>query len=445
MNIVIAGAGQVGYHIAKQLSEEKKNVVLIEKDRDKAAFALENLDCIVINGEATNIDTLEEAGCSKADMFIAVTNSDEINIISCLIASSKFHIKKKIARLRSLEYIKQFYLSTDIGIDFIINPETEAAKGIINSVNFGASSDTIIFEDIDIQMRGIYINDNFPLLDKTIIEIKKQINKEFIISGIKREKGELVIPNGFTKVEKGDYIYIVAKQRTIDEILEKIGKARLKVRNIAILGGSKIGIMAARGLNGRRRNIKIIEKNYEKCKDIAKECEHAVVIHGDASDADIFEEENIGDFDVTISATGNEEINLLSALYSKNIGVKRSIALIDKPNYMTMASKLNVDAVVSPKISTVSSILKFIRKGNVVGLYSIFSGEAEALELSISKTSSLANKAIRDAGLPKNALIVAISRNNENIIPDGNVVLRDTDRLVIFAKKEDIPTIEKMV
>ena len=445
MNIIIAGAGQVGYHIAKQLSEEKKNVVLIEKDRDKAAFALENLDCIVINGEATNIDTLEEAGCRKSDMFIAVTNSDEINIISCLIASSKFHVSKKIARLRNLEYIKQFYLSKDIGIDFIINPETEAARSIVNSVNFGASSDIIIFEDIDIQMRGVYINNKSPLLDKTIIEIKKQIDKEFIISGIKREKGEFVIPNGFTKVREGDYIYIVAKQKTIDEILEKIGKAKLRVRNIAILGGSRIGIMAAKGLKGRRRNIKIIEKNYEKCKDIAKECEHAVVIHGDASNANIFEEENIGDFDVTISATDNEEINLLSALYSKNIGVKRSIALIDKPNYMTMAGRLNVDAVVSPKISTVSSIMKFIRKGNVVGLYSIFSGEAEALELSISKTSVLVNKAIKDLDLPKNTLVVAINRNSENIIPNGSVILRDNDRMVIFAKKEDIPAIEKMM
>ncbi len=445
MNIVIAGAGQVGYHIAKQLSEEKKNIVLIEKNKDKASFASENLDCIVINGEATNIDTLVEAGCEKADMFIAVTNSDEINIISCLIASSKFSIPKKIARLRNIEYIKPFNLSNNIGMDFIINPEIEASKSIVNAVNFGASSDVIIFEDIDVQMRGVYIDKDSILLDKTIIEIKKQINKDFIISGIKRDNGELIIPNGFTKVENGDYIYMVAKRKTISEILETIGKTRIKVKNIAIFGGSRIGMMVAKGLKGKRRNIKIIEKSYEKCKEISKECEHSTIIQGDASDANIFEEENISNFDVVISVTDNEEINLLSALYAKNIGVKRSIALIDKPNYIAMASRLNIDAVVSPKISAVSSILKFIRKGNIVGLYSIFGGEAEAIELSIPTNSNLANKTIKDIHLPENSLIVAVNRNNENMIPNGNFTLKDNDRVVIFAKKEDIPFIEKMI
>ena len=445
MHIVIAGAGQVGYHIANQLSEEKKNVVLIEKDAEKSSFASENLDCIVINGEATNVDILTEAGCDKADMFIAVTNSDEINIISCLIANSKFNIPKKIARLRNIEYIKPFNLSENIGIDFIINPETEASKSIINAVNFGASSDVIIFEDIDVQMRGIYVGKDSVLLNKTIIEIKKQINKDFVISGIKRENGELVIPNGFTKVKEGDYIYIVAKKKVIEEILESIGKIKIKVKDIAIFGGSRIGMMAAKGLKGKRRNIKIIEKDYEKCKEISKECQHAVIIQGDASDAGIFSEENIGNFDVVITVTDNEEINLLSALYAKNLGAKRSIALIDKPNYIAMASKLDIDAVISPKISAVSSILKFIRKGNIVGLYSIFGGDAEAIELSIPDESNLANKTIRNINLPENSLIVAINRNSENMIPNGNFVLKSNDRIVIFAKKEDIPSIEKMI
>ncbi len=445
MHIVIAGAGQVGYHIAKQLSEEKKNIVLIEKDMEKSLFASENLDCIVINGEATNIDTLIEAGCEKADMFIAVTNSDEINIISCLIANSKFNIPKKIARLRNIEYTKHFDFSKDIGIDFIINPELEASKSIVNAVNFGASSDVIIFEDIDVQMRGIYIGKDSVLLNKTIIEIKKQINKDFVISGIKRKNGELIIPNGFTRVKEDDYIYLVAKKKTMEEILEGIGKIKIKVKNIAIFGGSKIGIMAAKGLKSKRRNIKIIESDYEICKEISKECQHATVIHGDASDAKIFEEENIKEFDVVITVTDNEETNLLSALYAKNIGVKRSVALIDKPNYMEMASKLDIDAVISPKISAVSSILKLTRKGNIVGLYSIFGGDAEAIEISIPEDSNIAEKTIKDIRFSENSLIVTVNRDNENIIPNGDFMLKANDRIVIFAKKEDIPFIEKII
>ncbi len=445
MHIVIAGAGQVGYHIAKQLSEEKKNVVLIEKNRDKAAFASENLDCMVVNGEATNLDVLKDAGCDKADMFIAVTNSDEINIISCLLSYSHFSVPKKIARLRNLEYFEPFNLSRDIGIDHVVNPELEAAKIIINAVNMGASSDVIMFEDIDIQMRGIYITKESPFLNKTITQIRKTLNRDFIISGIKRETGELVIPNGMTVVKEGDYLYIVAKRHTLEDILHSIGKTRIYIRDMAIFGGTRVGVIAAKGLQGRRRNIKIIEKDYERCKDIARECKKATVIQGDASDASVFEEENIGEFDVVISVTENEEINLLSALYAKNIGTKRSIALIDKANYVAMAARLNIDAVVSPKISAVSSILKLIRKGNIVGLYSIFGGEAEAIELFVSGESSLVGKPIREIKLPQNSLIVAISRENESIIPRGDFVIEENDKMVIFTRKEDVPAVEKMI
>ncbi len=445
MHIVIAGAGQVGYHIAKQLSEEKKNIVLIEKNREKAAFASENLDCMVINGEATNVDTLKDAGCDKADMFIAVTNSDEINIISCLLASSKFKVPKKIARLRNLEYFEPFNLSQDIGIDYVINPEIEAARSIVNSVNLGASSDIIIFEDIDVQMRGVFINRDSPFCDKTLLEIRNMFDGEFIVSGIKRENGELVIPGGMTEVRAGDYIYIVARRSTLDRLLELVGKSRIQIRDIAIFGGTRIGVMVATGLKGKRRNIKIIEKEYERCKDIARTCDHVTVIQGDASDAMIFEEENIDRFDVVISVTESEEVNLLSALYAKNIGTKRSIALIDKHNYANMATRLNIDAVVSPKLSAVSSILKFIRKGNIVGLYSIFGGEAEAIELNVSKDSNLAGKAIKELKLPENSLIIAINRKNRNIIPSGDFVIEPEDRMVIFAKKEDLPVIEKMI
>ncbi len=445
MHIVIAGAGQVGYHIARQLSEERKNVVLVERNRDRATAASENLDCMVVNGDATNLDVLREAGCDKADIFIAVTNSDEINIISCLLAYSNFNIPKKIARLRSLEYFEPFNLSRDIGIDHVVNPELEAAKAIINAVNMGATSDVIMFEDIDIQMRGIFITKESPFLRKTINEIRKTLNRDFIISGIKRESGELVIPSGVTEVKEGDYLYIVAKRDTLESILHSIGKTRIYIRNIAIFGGTRVGVISAKGLRGRKRNIKIIEKDYERCKEIASECSNITVIQGDASDASVFEEENIGEFDVVISVTENEEINLLSALYAKNIGTKRSIALIDKANYMTMAARLDIDAVVSPKISAVSSILKLVRRGNIVGLYSIFGGEAEAIELFVSEDSALAGMPIREIKLPPNSLIVAISRNNESIIPRGDFVIEKNDKMVIFTRKEDVPAVEKMI
>ncbi len=446
MKIVIAGAGEVGFHIAKQLSEEKKYVVLIEKNEERAKFASEHLDCMVINGESTSVDILEKAECGNADMFLAVTDSDEINLLSCFFASAKFNISKKAARVRNPEYSTRTSKSLEkFGVDLIINPEMEAAKSIINAVNFGASSDIIIFEDIDIQMRGVYIDQHSILKDRTIIDIKKEIQSDFIVSGIKTAEGNLIIPSGYTQVKEGDYIYIVSKKNNVEDILKQIGKTKIKIRNIAIFGGSKIGVMTAKGLCGKKRNIKIIEKDYEKCKLISQQCKNATIINDDASNADVFEEESIDEFDVAIAATGNEEINLISSLYAKSIGVKRTIAVMDKTNYITMATRLNIDAVVSPKLSSVSSILKFVRKGNIIGVYSIFGGEAEALEFDISQKSKLKNKQIKDANIPKNSLIIALIRDNQSIIPNGELTIRENDRVILFAKKEDITKIENII
>ncbi len=443
MNIVIAGAGSVGYHLAKQLSEEKKNVSIIEKNADKANFAYENLDCLVVHGEATDLNTLKEASCDRADMFIAVTNSEEVNVISCLIVAQNFGIPKKIVRLRNVKYTRYFTLKK-IGIDYVINPEVEAAKSIINIVNFGASSDIIVF-GIDIQMRGFYIDPKSPFVNKSIHEIRHSLNRHFVISGIKRENGEFIIPSGITTVKEGDYIYITAKQSTINEIVEYSGKSSIKIKNIAIFGAGDIGIMAATGLMEKRRNIKIIDNDYERCKKVSNKLKKVTVINGEANDAELFDEEEIKEFDVVITTTNNEEINLLSALYAKNMGTKRAIALLDKINYIMMANKFDIDAVVSPKLTTVNSILRFIRKGKILGVYSIFSGDAEALEVLVSENSKIANKAIKDLNLPQDCLIVAIERNSENLIPDGNFVIKENDRVAIFTKKEHISTVEKII
>ena len=443
MDVVIVGAGGVGFHIAKKLSEEKKDVAIIEKDLEKAQFASEHLDCLVINGEATDIDVLKQAGIDQASMFIAVTNSDEVNMISCFIAADRFNVEKKIVRLRKIQYMqKELFTFKKLGIDFVINPEVEATKAIVNSLNIGASADVILF-GTDIQIRGIYIDADSPFKNKSIMDIKNSIDDNFIVSGISKSNGDFVIPDGYTTVEEGDYIYITAKEKTLDNIIEKSGKSKIRIRDIAIFGGGDIALMTARALIGKKRNVKVIEKDYERCKYISSVLKKATVINGNADDAELFEEENIADFDVVITATDNEEMNLLSGVYAKNIGAKRSIAIIDKSNYIMMASKLNIDVVISPKMTTVNSILKFIRKGNIVSVYSIFSGEAEAIEFIVSSRSPLKNKKIKNINLPKGSLIVAVNRDKETYIPDGNFELKQNDRVVLFIKKQHIEEIEK--
>lgn len=445
MRIIIVGAGEIGYNIAEQLILENKDVVLIEKDSEKAKYVSNHLDCMVLSGEGTSVDLLREAGIEHTDIFISVTNSDEINMISCFIVANEFNTPIKLARVRNIEYSKtRMFTKTRIGIDFVVNPEFEAAKSIINTVEHGATSDVFSFEDMDIQFRDIFVDEESNLAGKKIKYIRNFTDGDFLIAGILRES-DVIIPHGETVILNDDHIFVVGTKKAINQFILKSGIKRKKLRKILIAGGSNIGSIVGDILSFRGRKVTLVDKDYNVCKELAEKYPDITVLNGDISDSIFFEEEQLNDYDLIITTTNNEELNILSAVYAKTLGVTRAIALVNKSNFIKISKSLGIDATISSKLSSAGAILKFIRKGNVKGVNTIFDGKAEAIEFNISKESYLAGKILKDLKMPDRTLVIAVLRDGRGIIPDGNFMIKPGDNVIIFANKESIAELEENI
>lgn len=462
MKIVIVGAGTVGFQIAKQLIDENKNVVVIEKDPKAAKQASNYLDCMVVNDEGNNIEVLKKAGIDKADFFISVTDSDEVNMISCGLVSSEFNVPFKIARVRNIDYSNtQFLKSPSLGIDHIVNPEIEASKVITRSIEHGAISDILFFEKTRFQMRNITITDNSIFNNKALREIKQNLPIDFLIAFILRDNN-YIIPSGDTVVQENDNLYIVATQENLEKLFMETGKFQIKLNRIVIVGGGRIGNYITDHLLQRqksdlklirrltrsfiqkwKRNIVIIEKDVEKCNLLSERFPDALIINEDISDEGIYEEGQFSDYDLIVTATDNQELNIVTAVYAKTLGIKRSIAVVNKNNYINIASNLGIDVTVSQKNSMVNSILKLIRKGNIKNIYSFSDGRVEVIELSI-ENSEISGGKIKEIKLPPQTLIVSLTRGNKNIIPDGKCTIKNGDYIIVIARKESISKIENI-
>lgn len=445
MKAIIVGAGEVGTHIASQLIAEQKDVVLIEKDHAIASRANDALDCLVINGEGTNMNCLIEAGVENAEIFVAATSIDEVNMISCLVASNEFNIRTKIARVRNVEYSRTGILNKSFsGIDYIVNPEIEAAYDIVQTVELGASSSMFAFEGTEAQLRDFPVDEASPFAGKFIKELRGLFPEQFIVAGVQRD-GEITVPSGEFKISEGDHIYLVAKGRHFNKIMVTAGRKAAKLKRIIVVGGGIIGRHVTGMLSDKGRDVRLIEKDYDRCKELAALYPDVMVINGDISDEDVFEEENLASADGVIATTQNEELNILAGIYAKSQGVKRAVALIDKASYSTLAASLGIDSCISPKLSSVDAILKFIRRGNIKNVYTIFDGMAEAIEFMVDNHSAVAGRALKDLKLPPGCLIVAVQRQRKTNIPDGNFVIQGGDSVIAFVTREAISGLEALL
>ena len=463
MDIVILGGGNVGFRLAKQLIEEDKNVVLIEKDPERAKNVSNQLDCLVINEVGNNLDTLKKAGIEKADYFICVTDSDEINMIACGLVSSEFRVPNKIARIRNIDYSGARVIEHPfLGIDFFVNPEIEASKAIIRAIEQGVVSDVVFFEKGGLQMRSITVSATSIFSDKSIKEIKNTVEATFLVAVVLREN-YYFIPHGDSVVRENDTLYLIATEENFEIIFSKAGKNRMTVNKIVIIGGGTVGQnVAEHFLYGqkklfpvfnrllryfkfdRKKKINIIDTDYETCKLLAAKFPEALVINGDISDEGFTDEERLSDADLVIAATDNQELNIVNAVYAKSIGAKRTIVLVNKSSFVHAASKLGIDITISPIDSMVSTILKHIRKSNIRSVHSISGGKMEVIELSVVETSSVVAKQIRDIKLPAHTLILSVTRGETDIIPDGEVALQSGDYVIVIARKESVPKVEEL-
>ncbi|MBI4653996.1 MAG: Trk system potassium transporter TrkA [Nitrospirae bacterium] len=445
MRVIIVGAGEVGFQIAKFLSAEGIDVVVIEKDKNKLKRITEDLDVAVVEGEGGDPSALKDAEAEKADILLAVTNSDETNMIACLLGRAMFNIPRKIARIRNPDYFfnKELLSKENLDIDPVINPELEVARAITRLLEVPFATDVEDFEEGIIKVIGFKMPEKTFLTGKTLKELRNKINKRFIIGLI--ERGEkTIIPSGNDTIQEGDIIYLPIKRSEIEDSAEMLGVSTEPSKKIMILGGGRIGYYIATSME-HKADIKIIEKDAERCKYLSKYLGRTLILHGDGTDQKLLLEENISDMDVFIAVSNNEELNIMGALLAKKLGVKKTIVIVNKTDYIPLAYSLGLQAILSPRLITASSILRYIRRGDILSLTAIAEDKAEIIEARVSKTSALVNKYLKDAKLPKTSLIGAIIRDDDIIIPTGLDKVLEGDKLILFALRESIKDIEKIL
>ena len=446
MNIVILGAGVVGSQIAAQLVSEKHDVVIIERNPDRAKYVSSHVDCLVINEEGNNINTLKKAGIEYADFFLSVVDSDEINMIACGLVESEFDVPIKIARVRNLDYSgSKIFDKSFLGINYIVNSEVETARLIANMVVLGVTSDVMLFENTDVQIQSYTIGPKSYFNDKQIKNLKSsiKIKDKFLIAGVVRNN-EVIIPSGDTRLQVDDTIYLLASRNTLTKLFIETGKKSEKFDRILIVGGGRVGKLVTSYLIRTGRKITIIDTNYETCKDLSEKFPDALILNSDISDEDIFEDEQLYNYDLIITTTNQQELNILAAVYAKNLGIRRAAALVNQSNYLPIAGKLGIDITVSPKKSTVDAILKFIRRGHIKSVHSLFENKAEVIEFIIPDNSRIMGKALKEINLPSDSLILTVLRNGINEIADGNTVIQTNDTVITIAMKTAIKELEEV-
>ncbi len=443
MKIVIIGAGEVGYYLAKRLISEDHEVIIIESEPDRYRRASETLDAIVIPGSGSSIERLRYAEVHNADILLAVSGSDEVNIIACMIAK-KLGVKKCVARVRNDEYSRQgASLSPEaFGIDLMIHPEQTAAREIVRLVERSSASKVIDFENGRLLIMGISVKPDSPFVDRSVQEIGNAYPQPaFICLCIYRDE-QTIIPHGSNYFRSGDVIYLIAKKEDMSKVAQIVGYNEKEQQDVMILGAGQVGSRVAAALSGEM-NVKLIEDNREIAESIAEEIRDILILNGDGTDVDFLISERISDMDCFVAVTGNEKTNLLSGLLALYLGVKRVIIHLTTNEYIPVINKIGIDAVVSKNIATINAIMKYIRRGHIIAVSLFEEIDAEAIEMVAKEDSQITNKSIRESKLPADLIIGAIIRGQNIIIPRGETKVEANDKVVIFVRPSSIPKVEK--
>jgi trk system potassium uptake protein len=451
MNIIICGAGRVGFTIAKLLSDQNHSITVIDQSSEDIQKINDALDVKAIVGKATYPSILEKANASEADMIIAVTRNDEINMLICQIAYSIFNVQKKIARIRSQDYLNpkftKVYNKENLPIDVIISPEIEIAKSIQRKLEAPGALDNVPFAKNKIRLLEILVNDNCPLIDIELQDLTKKFPKlEANILGVIRNDNFIILKKNDI-MKKNDKAYVIINSLQMQLTLSAFGHNEKIANKILIIGGGNIGFNLAKNIEEsfESARIKIIEKNKERAEFIAGELNNSIIINGNGLDEDVLEESNLEEIETVLALTNDDEDNLMvSVLVEKFSKDKRTMALINKPNYSLLQSSLKIDDLIDPRMNTVSSILKHVHKGTIETAYSILNGEYEVIEADIIETSELINKELKNSNLPEVIRIGAILRNENIIIPRSNFVFQKDDVVVFLAKRDQLPTVENI-
>lgn len=443
MHSIIIGAGKVGFSIAQLLSLENHDVVVIEQDEERLKTVEESLDVQVLNGSCASWAILEAAGVKNADMLVAVTEVDELNMIACLQAK-QYGVKTTVARVRNPEYIETPTFSPEalLGIDLIINPERVTAMEIAKIVKNPEALNVDYYADGRVQLVELMISEDSPIAG---MQLKSLDTSKFVIVAITR-KHQMIVPGGDDSLCPGDHIYVMANSNEMSEVIKSLGIHRKKVENVCILGAGRTGWYLAHIIEQKKIpvDIKIIERDFKKAREVSSRLKNALVINGDGSDINLLETENVGQCDLFIAVTDDDKLNLLSSLIAKNLGAAKTIAKIKRTDIMPLMEQIGIDVVFSPRILTAGAILKYIRKGDIISVTVLGEERAEMIELLAQPDAIAVNKALHKVKFPGGSVIGAIVRGEKVIIPSGNDVIKAFDHLMVFTLSKSIHKVEKL-
>ncbi|MCX7857175.1 MAG: Trk system potassium transporter TrkA [Deltaproteobacteria bacterium] len=444
MKIIIVGAGEVGYQLAAKLCHEGHDIFVVEKDRERCRKIEESLDVSVISGDGASQGTLLKAGIKSADMLIAATSVDEVNLFSCLIAS-KMGVKTKIARVRNPEYYNESSIlkKEDLGVDLMINPEFEVAEEITRLLIRSVASEIIEFENGKILMVGIKVDQDAPIINKQLRTLGTESQrKKFRIVAISKNN-KTIIPRGDEYVNKNDQVFVVTKKEGLDELLEMAGKKDRALKRVMILGGGRIGRKVAENLEERDTKVTLLESNKEKSMEVAGILKKSTVMNLDGTEIDILAREGIMNMDALVATTSDDETNIITCLFAKHLGIKKTIALVNKTVYMPLMPVIGIDSTVNVRLSTANAILRFLRKGEVVSVATFHGIDAEAIEIKVRKESKLVGKPLKNLKFPEGSLVAAIIKGEEVIVPYGDTVIEPGNRVILFALPHAIHELEQ--
>lgn len=441
MHVIIMGAGKVGFNIAQILSRENHDVVVVENDPERCQVVEDNLDVQTIRGNGASLSVLEEAKIREAELLIAVTELDELNMVACLLAKS-LGVPRTVARVRNPEYVDTGALActNSLGIDLIINPERVAAKHIAELVDVPEALNVEYYAEGKVMLVELPITADAPVVNKKLKELK--FSNPYLIAAIIRN-GNMIVPRGDDRLLSGDQVFVVAETRVMKTVERLLGRERRRIQSVFILGGGRLGFYLATLLEKKGVKVKVLEKNLQKCRGISEQLSRTMVLHGDGTDIQLLEQEDAGKVDLFVAVTGDDKVNLLVSLLAKELGAKKTIAQIQRSDYVPLVEKIGIDVAISPRTLTAGAILKYIRRGDIVSVSLLDGAKAETMEIIVPQRGDIINRTLTSLKFPGNALIGAVVREGKVIIPSGSDILLPGDHVIVFVLPEAVSKVER--
>ncbi len=444
MRIIIAGAGEVGFHLAKLLAHEKQDILLIDTDKNKLQQVSNSMDVAVIHGNATYFSVLEDAQVHKAGLLLAVTSSEETNLATAIIAK-QLGAERTVARISNIEFLlkKEKTALKEMGIDELISPESLAAREIKRLLKETVITDTFDFDHGLLSLVGVNVDEESQLHHKTLSELAQiHPTNQFVTVAVLRNN-QTIIPRGDTQFKTNDHAYFIAEPDGMEQVLNMTSKERRNIKNVMVLGGSKIGFHTARKLS-IKYNVKLIEKDKQKCFELADQLPGTLIINAEGSDVELLKSEGIADMDAFIAVTGNSETNIISCLLAKNQGVPKTIALVENIEYIHLSQNVGVDTMINKKLIAANFIFRYIRQGEVLDLTSIHGVDAEILEFEVTEKSKITDKEMQQVNFPSSAVVGGVIRKGQGHTITGDFIFQPKDRVVVLSKPECISKVEKL-